>query len=745
MSRLIVSQLSAETQNLMFSLSNGRISYVFRVSPEGILEHIHFGAHVSLDNCLSAGPRREFRGSTVEFQGVANYTLDDTPQEYPLFGTSDTRYPALHAVNGQGNTTNTLLYDSYEIVNNKPCLLDLPSARGGNSETLIVSLKDSLSGLFVKLHYTVYQNHDVIARSAEIINQGTQTVRLKNALSSCLDLPSGDYDVLHLKGTWSREFNAERIGVPHGRFAIESARGSSSNNHNPFLAIMDKQATEQHGDVIGTALVYSGNFCINVEKSEFESVRISAGINPFNFEWKLNPGEHFTCPEVLHVFSPHGLNGMSQTWHGFIKEYLSPPNFKGVARPTYLDSWEAVYRDVCEQSVLDLAAKAKSLGLEMLVLDDGWFVGREDDTTSLGDWFSDQTKFPNGIEAVAKQVNDMGLKFGLWYEPEMVSEHSKLFREHPDWILHVPNRTLSTGRNQYILDLSRAEVLEYLFNRLDSFLSCGHINYVKWDMNRSMSEVGSAALAADQQMEVPHRYLLGLYSLLKRITEKYPDVLFENCAAGGNRFDLGMLNFMSQGWVSDMSEPIGRLPIINGASLLFPPDVLASYIGPVPGHQNGRIVSLKTRAEVGFFCAARGVSLNLADMDQDNAELKAFIELYKSTAEDVVNGQFYRLIYRENEVCWQLSSADGKRIYVGYFHILSIPNAPYRRVRLLNLDSNAQYRLQDKQHSFGGDALMNLGMDLPYLDAMQHLPEHDYSNHLDKGDFSSRLMIFERV
>jgi len=728
-----------------FNLSNGRISYVLRVSPEGILEHVHFGAAVNLELGLSAGPRREPRCTILEFQGIHCYNLDDTPQEYPLYGTSDTRIPALHALNGDGNTTNTLVYDRHEIIADKPNLQDLPSARGGNSETLVITLKDSVSQLLVNLTYTVYRNHDVIARSAEIVNQSEKAIQLKNALSSSLDLPSDDYDVLHLKGTWAREFNAERISVPHGRFVIDSSRGTSSNFHNPFLAIMDHQTTENFGDVIGTALMYSGNFCINVEKSEFESVRVSTGINPFNFEWKLNAGESFVCPEALHVFSPNGLNGMSQVWHGFIKTKVSPPNFKGVVRPSYLNSWEAAYFDVSDKTVLSLAEKAKSLGLEMLVLDDGWFEGRDDDTSSLGDWYSDQSKFPDGVEAVAKQVNEMGLKFGLWFEPEMVNERSQLFSDHPDWVLHVPKRTLSTGRYQYILDLSREDVCEYLFQRLDSFLSCGHINYVKWDMNRMMTEVGSAALDSELQLEVPHRYMRGLYRLLKRLTDKHSGVLFENCASGGNRFDLGMLSFMSQGWVSDMSEPIGRLPIINGASLLFPPCVMASYIGPVPGHQNGRDVSVKTRAEVGFFCAARGLSINVTDIDQDEDELKGFIKLYNATAQDLVNGQFFRVIYNDNEVCWQLNSVDGKHVYVGYFHILSYPNAPYRRARLLNLDANAQYQLQSNEQCYGGDSLMNLGVDLPYLDAMRNKVGHEYSNHLPKGDFVSTLMIFERV
>lgn len=733
------------SKELQFSLGNGRISYIFKVSPEGLLEHVHFGAGITPSDALPAGPRRDFKCTTLAFQGIDNYNLDDTPQEYPLFGSSDTRQPALHVLNAQGNTTNVLLYDNHQITSDKPDLNGLPSARGGNSETLIVNLKDSISELAVSLLYTVYQDHDVIARSVSIKNTGDKAVSLQQAMSSSLDLPVGDYELLHLKGSWSRELHEERMPIPHGRFVIESARGTSSNTHSPFLAVMSQGSTEASGEVYATTLVYSGNFAINVEKGEFEGVRVNSGINPFNFQWRLEPGETFTCPEALQVFSQKGLNGMSQIWHKFVKQKISPEQFEDQTRPTYLNSWEAAYFDVNEKVVVDLANKAKSLGLEMLVLDDGWFTARNDDTSSLGDWFSDPDKFPNGVEAVARQVNELGLKFGLWFEPEMVNERSQLFNDHPDWIIHVPNRKLSTGRYQYVLDLSRSDVIEYLYERIDSFLSCGHIDYVKWDMNRTMTEVGSAALSDQQQQETAHRYMLGLYNLVGRITQKHPQVLFENCASGGNRFDLGMLRYMAQGWVSDMSEPIGRLPIINGASHLFPPSVLASYIGPVPSHQNGRLSSLKTRAEVGFFCAARGLSLNVPDIDKDSEELKAVIELYKNTADDLLNGYFYRLRYSGNEVCWQLSSADGKHVYVGYFHILSTPNAPYRRARLLDLDAQAKYRLVSKDEVYGGDALMNLGLDLPYVCAMQDSQDADYSNHMEPGDFSSRLLVFERV
>ncbi len=749
------------SEDLVFNLSNENVSYIFRVSPEGILEHIHFGGAIAPTHGLAAGPRREFRCTVLEFQGIKNYSLDDTPQEYPLFGTSDTRQPALHVVNSDGNSTNTFLYKSHEVVLDKPLLNGLPSARGntrdntlGNkggdqkssdSETLLLTLVDQTSELEVTLRYTIYADHDVIARSATIRNCGSKEVLLHNALSSSLDLPQSEYELVHLRGSWSREFEQERMDVPHGRFVIDSTRGTSSNAHNPFLAVLSRGADERKGDVYGTALMYSGNFAISVEKNEFESVRVSAGINPFNFQWRLQPGEEFVTPESLQVFSSEGLSGMSHVWHGFVNGMISPPQFDGVPRPTYLNSWEAAYFDVSHDVVLGLADKAKSLGVEMLVLDDGWFAGRDDDTSSLGDWFSDPKKFPNGVEETARLVKQKGLKFGLWFEPEMVNKESQLYRDHPDWLIHVPNRTLSTGRYQHTLDLSRTEVVDYLYARLDSFLSSGLIDYVKWDMNRVMTEVGSAGLPAERQLEVPHRYMLGLYNLVERITTTHPSVLFENCASGGNRFDLGMLRYMSQGWVSDMCDPIGRLSIINGASLLFPLSTLASYIGPVPNHQNGRQTSVKMRTEVGFFASARGLSLNEEDLNASEDEIKDAIKLYKASAQDMVDGDFSRIKYQDNEVCWQLISKDGRRVYVGYYHILSAPNLPYRRAKLVGLDSSAQYKLEHGNQVFGGDALMTLGIDLPYVDAMQHQDDTDYTNHLEKGDFTSRLIVLERT
>jgi len=726
----------------IFALTNRHFSYVFRVSPEGVLEHLHYSGPLRDPLNVPMHHLRTQREATTNFQGEHLYNLSDTPQEFPSFGTSDFRFPALHGRNGDGNTVFSLHYKKYKIVKEKPRLKKLPSARGANSETLIVTLEDPLHKLDVELYYTIYQDYGVLVRSAKFKNRGEKELQFQHAFSSSIDLPPDDYEILHLHGTWSREFNEERINVPKGRFVIDSARGTSSAAHNPFIAIVKKGTTEEFGRVHATTLMYSGNFAMSVEKGEFENLRLLAGINPFNFNWRLKPGKKFCTPEALHVYADKGLRGMSHMWHDFVRDKISPERFRHKPRPTYLNTWEAAYFDVDEDKVLHLADKAKEIGVDMLVLDDGWFEGRRDDTSSLGDWTADEERFPNGIPALAAKVKAKGLKFGIWFEPEMVNPKSKLFEQHPDWILHVPGRTPSLGRNQLTLDLSRPEVIDYLYGQIDDILSCGDIDYVKWDMNRNMTETGSAGLPKNRQREVSHRYMLGLYELLRRLVKKYPDILFENCASGGNRFDLGMLSYMAQNWTSDMCDPIGRLDIINGCSYLFPLDVTAAYIGPSPNHQNGRVSSIDTRFNAGAFCAARGISLNEEDIDAHKEELQSLMKFAKDSAPDMVGGRFDRLIKSDNEVCWQYTSRDERTVYLAYFHILAAPNLPFRRARMVGLDAEADYVLAEDGSRYAGDALMQNGMPLPYVATGQ---VNDKVRYMAKGDFSSYLFVFKRA
>ena len=731
-----------KSETNVFALSNSYFSYVFAVGMDGILEHRYYGAPLSLPLEVMGNYQRTERGCTVDFKGLPFRNLNDTPQEYPSFGTSDFRFPAVHGRNADGNTVLQFHYKNYKITKKKPKLKNLPSARGGDSETLIITLEDSLHKLEVELYYTIYTNYGVLVRSVQFKNKSETDIELEHAFSSALDLPSAEYDILHLHGTWSRELNEERIKMPKGRFVVGSARGTSSAAHSPFLAIMQKDATEDYGQVYGTSLIYSGNFAISVETGEFENVRVLAGINPFNFQWRLKPGKKFFTPEALHVYANMGLCSMSHIWHDFVRDKISPTYFRHKARPTYLNTWEACYFDVDEDKVLALADKANDIGVDMLVLDDGWFEGRKDATSSLGDWTADKERFPSGIPSLASKVKAKSLRFGIWFEPEMISPESELFKNHPDWILHVPGREPSLGRNQLTLDLSRPEVTDYIFDQMDAILSCGDIDYVKWDMNRNMTETGSARQSISRQREVSHRYMLGLYGLLERLTTKYPDILFENCASGGNRFDLGMLSYMPQTWTSDMCDPIGRLDIIHGASYIFPLDVMAAYIGPSPNHQNGRMSSVKTRFLAGAFCAARGVSLGEHDIAEHRDELRAHMAFAKDSAEDMVGGHFVRLIKNKNEVCWQFSTKDYTRVYIAYFHILAAPNLPFRRACLTGLDPLANYKLVEDGVIYRGDALMQNGLPMPYVATSQAGGDVRY---MDKGDFSSHLFVFEKI
>lgn len=732
-----------------FALTNAFFSYVFRVTPEGHLEHVHYGGpirhpHEGIDHHL-----RTERHAVTHYQGIPDYSLSDLPQEYPGFGRSDYRYPAFHARNEQGNSVFDLTYKDHHITSEKPRLKTLPSAQGQGSETLIVTLSDDLHGLEVDLHYTLYHDYGVLVRSATYRNVSRTDIELQHVFSTALDLPPDTYDALHLWGTWAREMNAERVPLPHGRFTVDSARGTSSAAHNPFIAVMQKDATEAQGRVFATTLIYSGNHALSVETGEFGDVRVLAGINPFTFGWRLAPGAEFETPEALHVFSDQGQRGMSHIFHDFIRNRITPERFRACPRPTYLNTWEAAYFDVDEGTVLELAETACRIGVDMLVLDDGWFAGRQDDTTSLGDWTADPVRFPSGIADLATRVRAKGLKFGLWIEPEMVGPDSELYRAHPEWALHVPGRTPSLGRNQLTIDLSRRDVQDHLYHVIDDLLACGKIDYVKWDMNRNMSEVGSAALAPDQQDEVAHRYMIGLYSVLDRLTTRYPNILFENCASGGNRMDLGMLSYFAQTWTSDLCDPVGRLDILSGASLYLPLDCLAAYVGPSPNHQNGRVTSLRTRMLAGAVCAARGLSLSEADLRAHEADLKSWMEWARKTAPDMLGGRFDRLMRNRDGVVYQYLTQDKARIYVTCFHILSAPNLPFRRVRLTGLDPKAHYRLirtasgeTDRKDVFHGDSLMQFGLPLPYVTLSQTNPDMRY---MPPGDFSSELFVMERV
>jgi len=656
--------------NNIFSLYNEQFSYVFKVTHAGLLQHIYFGPSLNQQHRTRSPHRLAMRAMTSNFEGIENLDLNDFPVEYPFFGRSDYRYSAFQGKNADGNSIFSFHYKSHRITKEKPDLQGLPSAIGDGSETLTIILEDSVLDLELNLHYTVYEKYGVLSRSTSILNNSKNSISIEGIASTALNFSAADYEMLHLHGTWAREFNIERIPVPTGRFTIESNKGNSSAEHYPFMVIMENGANEDHGQVYGTTLMYSGNFSISVDKNEYQSVRLTAGINPFGFQWSLHPGQRFTSPEALHVQSQTGLNDMSHQWHQFIRERITPKRYQNLSRSSYLNTWEACYFDVTSTKVLALADHVVDMDLDMIVLDDGWFKGRNDDTSSLGDWIADENKFPEGIPWLAEKVTEKGIKFGIWVEPEMVNPQSDLFREHPEWVIQVPNRRASLGRYQLTLDLSQKVVVDYLFDSLSSIFSCRKISYVKWDMNRAMTELGSTALPADQQGEVSHR------------------------------------------------------------------------LGPSPNHQNGRVSSLKTRFLAGAFCAARGFSLNESDIIANKAELKLYSSIIKNTKDDFINGKFIRLIKTNNEVCWQYISADESKVFLVYFNILSVSNAPFKKVFLKGLDPNAEYILEDLEESYPGDSLMYSGLPLPYVTIFQ---EDEEVSYMEKGDFSSHLFVFKKM
>lgn len=725
-----------------FALSNSYFSYILSVNEKGLLQQMYYGPPLSSPWDLVDYHLPVDRAVSSYYEGNSDMNLNEIMLEYPTHGRSDYKHPAFQGVNAEGNTVFTFLYQSHSILSDKPQLDGLPAADGAGSETLVIILKDVKWNLELQLKYTVYEDYGVLAKSARYVNKGEQPIHLGGVASTAIGLPANDYELLHLHGTWSRELNEERTKISKTRMVVESTRGTSSAAHSPFVAVMEPGTNEDNGHVYSTTLVYSGNFAISVEKGEFGDVRLLAGINSFDFRWTLKSGQHFDTPEALHVFSMNGLGNMSHQWHQFVRDRISPARFRNVQRPSFLNTWEACYFDVSTEKVLALADHAKEIGLDMVVLDDGWFTGRNDDTSSLGDWDADENKFPEGIPYLASQIKSKGLKFGIWFEPEMVNPQSQLYRDHPEWILQVPGRKSSLGRNQLTLDLSQVAVTDYIFGKLDKILNCGDIDFVKWDMNRPMTEVGSSHLPATQQGEVAHRYMLGLYTLLDRLTKRYPKILFENCASGGNRFDLGMLSYFPQTWTSDMCDPIGRLDIIHGASYLFPNDVLASYIGPSPNHQNGRVSSIQSRYLAGVFCASRGISLNVPQLEQGEIDtLKQYTAYTRATASEMLGGTFHRLLKDQQKVVWQYTTADETKTYVLYFHILAAPNLPVNRVRLKGINAKAKYELKAEGITYSGDTLMHAGLELP---TMSHYPKGK-ARRMDLGDFNAVLFELNKL
>jgi Alpha-galactosidase len=728
-------------KNRTFHLQAKDTSYLMEIFKSGYLVHLFWGKKII--------PNNESRILQIENKPFLvnpnpsdpTFSLDILPLEYPSYGNSDFRLPAYQIQLPNGSTISDARYRGHRIFRGKPKLEGLPATyieAEYEAQTLEIELFDKLIGLSIFLSYTVYENYNVITRSVRFVNNGNQDIKILRALSMSVDFRDDAFNFLQLSGAYEREREIQIQPLAMGIHSIESARGASSHHQNPFMALIRKDAGEYHGEVYGFSFVYSGNFLAQAQVNEFKTTRVSMGINPFDFSWLLKPSEHFQTPEVVMVYSDTGINQMSETYHSLYRTRLCRGKYRDWIRPILINNWEATYFNFNSETLVNIAAVAKELGIELFVLDDGWFGRRNSDTCCLGDWYVNKGKIPEGLDGLSKRINELGMLFGLWLEPESVSPNSNLYRIHPDWVIHVPNRTRSEGRYQLLLDLSRDEVCDAIIQMVSNVLSSANISYVKWDMNRSMTEIGSAALPPERQRETAHRYMLGLYRIINEITTAFPDILFESCSSGGGRFDPGMLFFMPQTWTSDNTDAVARLGIQYGTSIVYPQVTMGAHVSAVPNHQTNRITSLKFRGDVAM-SANLGYELDVTKLTvQEKEIIKQQTFIYKIIRPLVQFGEFYRILspFEGNKTAWMIVSKDKKNVIVYYYRVLVEANPPFTYLRLKGLDSKMYYELVQINYQpinngmiYGGDELMYVGINVPDLNS----------------DFQSVIWIFKEV
>ena len=694
-------------------LRNDRVSYVIGILEGGIAAHLYFGKRVESFNPASVLRRWGLKeDGSLDLQNCA---LNHVPQEYPAYGLGDMREGALIVRAEDGTASADLRFVSAEAEDGKYALPGLPASFGADAKTLRLRLRDELLGLDVTLLYAIFGDCDIVARSAVLENRGAQTLTLERAASVCLDLPDCGYDLVTLSGDWARERDVIRRRLVPGEMSVSSVRGASSLLASPFAALARPETREASGEVLAAALVYSGSFYAGVDVGSRHAARLMLGLNDRHFAWRLDPGESFAAPEAVLAWSEHGFDGMSAQFHRLCAEHIVRGRFAHAPRPILLNNWEATYFDFNEAKLLAIAEKAAEVGVELFVLDDGWFGRRDADNSSLGDWVVDRRKLPDGLGSLAEKVHALGLKFGLWFEPEMISPDSDLYRAHPEYAMQIRGRTPIEGRNQLILDLSRADVCDYVYNAVASVLRENPIDYVKWDMNRNFSNVGSLDLPADRMRELPHRYILGLYGILERLQAEFPDVLFESCSSGGGRFDLGMLYYMPQTWCSDNTDALCRCRIQWGTSLVFPPFSMGSHVSAVPNHQTGRITPLEARANVAM-SGCFGFELDLNRLpDGEIEQVKAVIARVKSLRETLLYGDFHRLLspFEGHDTAWITVSKDKREAVLMLTRDLAQPDTDAPMLRLRGLDPALAYTVAETGETYGGGELMSAGLCVP--------------------------------
>ena len=618
-------------KNPLFILNTAHTSYVMKVLDTGHIEHLYYGRMIHLDDADGLTEQHEFAPGTTSVYSPenGNFSLEDMRLEMSSYGKGDVREAFIEVVNSDGSMTSDFLFESYSESKGRDGGTEgLPTSYGEDAEVLTITLADKENSLKLELIYSVYSDTDVITRTAKLINEGDGDIRIRKLMSCQIDFDPGNYVFSTFTGAWAREMKRTDMSVSSARLVNSSFTGNSSNGANPFVMLSKRGAAEEYGDVYGFNLVYSGNHYESVEKSPFGKVRFLSGINPTSFEWKLSKGESFLTPEAVMTYSSMGYNGMSGQMHDFVSKHILRGPWKDRLRPVLLNSWEASYFKISEGKLLRLARKAKSVGIELFVMDDGWFGERNDDTSSLGDWYPNKKKLPHGVKGICDKVRKLGLEFGIWVEPEMVNRNSELYRAHPDWAMEIPGKAHSEGRNQMVLDLANSDVQDYLIKAMSDVFSSAEISYVKWDMNRNFSDIFSRAVPADRQGETAHRYMLGLYRVMRELTNKFPNILFEGCASGGNRFDLGILSFFPQIWASDDTDALCRSEIQTGYSYGYPMSTVTAHVSDCPNHQTLRRTPIETRFNVASF-GVLGYECNLCDMSKDDIEaVRAQIAMY---------------------------------------------------------------------------------------------------------------------
>lgn len=707
-----------EKKNL-FTLQTLDSTYQMKVDDHGVLLHTYYGAPADeTDFSYLIGPEdRGFSGQPGDEKKDRTYSMDYYPLEYPVQGNGDFRVKALKAGFEGEVPALDLRFISYELEKGKYSLPGLPAlfeAEAGEVETLKITLKDRLEEIYVTLFYGVFEKKNVITRAASIENRSGKNVTLKRALSLGLDFMEGDMDLIHFYGKHAGERQFERRNLPHGITEISSSRGTSSHHHNPFVILCDKDTTEDFGNAYGVSFIYSGGFKIQMEKDQVDGIRLVCGLDDEEFLWKLAPGETFVTPEAALSYSEKGLTVLSDQFQKAYHANLIRSPWKDKKRPTLVNNWEATYFGFDAEKLLKIAGEAADLGLDMLVLDDGWFGKRNDDNSGLGDWFVNEKKLGCTMKELVDRVNALGLKFGIWLEPEMVSEDSDLYRTHPDWVLQIPGREPNRSRNQLVLDLSRKEVREYMKKFIDDTLSCANISYVKWDMNRSVDNVYSAADPTLSQGAIRHKYVLGLYEVMEDMLTRHPDLLLEGCSGGGGRFDAGMLYYAPQIWCSDNTDAIERLRIHYGTSFGYPMSSVSAHVSVCPNHQNGRVTPFKTRG----ICAMQGsfgYELDLSKLsEEDKAEARRQITVYNENWELFQSGSYYRLnspMENHDYTAWSYVSKDQRKASLSVIYTDLHGNPKPVRVKLKGLKKDASYDVDGTVYT--GAALMRGGLLIP--------------------------------